>query len=217
MRGRATVTIVMLVLGLVTARTARADSITLTGGHINLYQGDPSNASLQGMGFDVGSWAAGGWPMGAAPGQLVDFSTNVDLYYWGVATVNGVRLHGDPSGQGGQVWISGRLNVTAVPFVAPSVTEFTGWLSAPVTLMGTISGYYNAYTQQPLFTVNVVGRGTASGSYQLVQSESGPGYVNNYSSSIRIDPIAATPEPASLLLLGTGLIAAGARRRLKLF
>jgi hypothetical protein len=71
------------------------------------------------MGFDVGRWAHGGWTIGATPGQLVDFSTDVGMYY--------------------------------------------------------------------------------------------------YASSISIDPIAATPEPASLLLLGTGVIVAGARRRLKLF
>jgi hypothetical protein len=125
----------------------------------------------------------------------VDFSTAAGLSNWGNATVNGSQLHGDPSGPGaGRLWLSGSLHTVARPFIAPPPSGSTRSFSAPVTLSGTVSGYYNSDTSQlPLFTVNVVGQGTAEGTYRVIDNGGGDTfYLNNCCASITIT---APPEP----------------------
>src|ERR1700680_135667 len=82
------------------AWSADADSVTATGGTLQFYLGDPGSADLIGDGFEVTSMASGGVPVSVRPGDSVNFSTDVGLSNWGTALVNGVRLHGDPSGSG---------------------------------------------------------------------------------------------------------------------
>jgi hypothetical protein len=81
----------------------------------------------------------------------------------------------------------------ATPFIAPPPPGLT-FFSAPVTLSGTVSGYYNSDTSQsPLFTVNVVGHGTAGGGYRFIDNGGGDMfYLNNCCASITIT---ASPEP----------------------
>ena len=77
---------------------AEADPIPLTGGFVTQYLGDLGAASLIGAGFNVGGPVVGdgGWPVSVRPGDLVNFSTTVDVDGWGSATVNGTPLN--PSG-----------------------------------------------------------------------------------------------------------------------
>jgi hypothetical protein len=143
----------------------------------------------------------------------------VGLSNWGPAIVNGVRLQGNTdwnSPAAGRLWITGSLTVTAVPFVAPPPTAHSD-LSAPVTLTGSIAGYFDCCspTQPPLFMVNVTGQGVASGNYRVIEGDNGPFYLNTCCSSIRITAPAPspTPEPGTLLLIATGLVAACTRTR----
>ena len=188
MRRRLSVAVFACALAVGAAGAAQADTetIRLTGGSLNLYLGDPSSATLVGDGFSVSSMASGGWPVSAEPGDVVDFSTDVSLSNWGPAQLHGLPLRGDPNGPGaGRLWISGSLHVVAAPFAAPPPSGFTGSFSAPVTVSGTVSGYYNANgNQPPLFTVNVVGRGTAGGNYRLIDNGGEPLYLNNNSSGV---------------------------------
>ena len=113
-----------------------------------------------------------------------------------------MQLHGDPSGPGaGQVWISGQLQVTAVPFIAPPPSDFAGSFSAPVTVTGTVSGYSNTnLNQPPLFTVNVVGQGMAFGQYRYIDNSGGdPFYLDNCCAGVTISTL---PQPWSYTDIG---------------
>jgi hypothetical protein len=219
---RAITVLVAATVCLLASSAARAETIALTGGSINLYLGDPGSAFLTGDGFAVGSTAGGGWPFSFRPGDLVDYSTTVGLSDWGPAVVNGVPLRGntDPhSPATGRLWISGSLRVTAVPFVAPPPTVNNAYvdLSTPVTLTGTIAGYFDCCspTQPPMFTVNVTGQGVAKGPYYVSEDNNGPVYKDFCCSVIDITAAAPspTPEPGTLLMIATGLVAAYRRTR----
>ena len=84
-----------------------------------------------------------------------------------------------------------RFERLAVKYVA-FLERADRWMSQyPVEQMRVLAG--SGLATAPFFAVNVVGRDAAGGAYRLVSFEDGLGYLNNNASSIRIDPIAATP------------------------
>jgi hypothetical protein len=217
MRRRLSVAVFTSALALGAWSAADADSIPLTGGGLSYYLGDLGGAELIGVGFDVATTVTGGgWPVSVRPGDLVNFSTHVDVSGWGSAVVNGTRLHGDPSGPvPGGVWITGTINVAAVPFIAPPPSGFTGNFEAPVTLSGSVTGYASAdFSRPPLFTESVFGNGTAEGIYRQIGSGSDSSYLDNSGASVAIGAStpSPTPEPATMFLLGAGMIGFVGRR-----
>jgi hypothetical protein len=149
-----------------------------------------------GAGFEVNSMASGSWPISVPPGSLVNFSAGVTLSNWGSASVNGAQLHGDPAGPGaGRVWISGDLQITAVPFPAPPPSGFSGGFQTTATVTGSVAGFFNADPGQPaLFTANLSGAGTASGAYRLITNGNDPLYLDNCCATVAIN--ARTSAPA---------------------
>jgi hypothetical protein len=198
MRKPLKLSVLIVVLAVCGWRVAEAaDTVTLTGGSMSAYLGDRGGGQLTGDGFYVdGDVFGGAWPIAVSPGGVVDFTGGWSLGSWGNATVNGTPLHGDPSGPGGgRLWIVGSLQAAARPFIAPPPSEFTGGFSAPVTITGTISGYYNANNNQPpLFTVNVIGNGLVSGAYRFIDnaSDGHPFYLDNFAASLSVSPL---PQP----------------------
>jgi|HubBroStandDraft_6_1064221.scaffolds.fasta_scaffold571288_2 hypothetical protein len=177
---------------------ADADRTPVTGGTLQFYVGDPGSAELIGVGFDVTSMAAGAWPVSVRPGDLVDFSTDVTLSSWGSALIDGIRLHGDTSGSGaGRLWITGTIHVAAVPFRAPPLSEFAGSLQTPVSLFGAVAGYASTdLSRPPVFAVNIVGSGTAEGTYRLIERAGDSFYLDACCARVTV---AASPTPASLM------------------
>jgi hypothetical protein len=186
--------ILIVVLAFGARRAAAADTVTVTDGFFSSYLGDRGGASLNGDGFHVDGYqdSCCPWPISVSPGGVVDFSGGWNMDSWGNATINGAPLHGDPSGPGaGRLWMVGGFQATAKPFIAPPPSAFTGSLSSPVTITGTVSGYYNSdTTQPPLFTVNVIGNGTASGTYRFIDNGDGhPFYLDNCCAGLSITPL----------------------------
>jgi hypothetical protein len=170
------------------ASSATAMTISLTAGTVQLFSGDPGSADLVADGFEIKSMAGGNWPVTIPPGSPVDFTSGILLSNWGPALVNGVQLHGDPVGPGaGRVWIQGNLQINAVPFLTPQPSGFTDGFQTPVTLSGTVAAFFNdSPGQPPLFTANVLGAGTVTGTYRLVMSGANPLYVDNCCARIAI-------------------------------
>jgi hypothetical protein len=121
------------------------------------------------------------------------------------------------------VWLSGGVNFIGAPFVAPSAPEGT-YRSFETTFMmtGQLQGYseyrflYGQNGGVPLFDVELTGTGIVrTGPYRVVSDGHG-GFDWNQrggdSFTFTDSSMNPTPEPATLLLFASGLVAVGARR-----
>jgi hypothetical protein len=145
------------------------------------------------------------------PGTTVDLLTYfVGNAYSGTATFEGNTYSNVGSLAGTSSLETKWVGALAIP------ADFTGGtLLAPFTFTGQF-----AFTPDPTLpwrNVDLFGSGTAALTFTPWQTGEFPGALSLDTVSFSFDGAAATPEPASLLLLGTGLcgIAAARRRRLK--
>ena len=191
------------ILGLATyAKAVQADPIVITGGFIAEANGVDSpgfqltgqDSVLEGIlpiaggiccTFNAGDTVSlnGRVPFGSLPGE-----PDVEI-------VNRVRYQ--------SVFVSGEAFFTTVPFVAPPLSGETSFMfTTPFSMTGEIDGYADQAQTQLLFSAPLIGTGTATviGNVRDVE----PDYVGQ-SLELSFESAAATPEPASLALLGTGV------------
>jgi hypothetical protein len=200
-----------------------ADPFVVRSGGIAFDTGDPPLFGFSGDGFEVrglfpaiattGALTCGNTP--CFPGTPVDLSTvfggptrNFDLGQ-GVAVINGVEYGSEtgPPGEG-YLFLTGTLSFEAPAIPIPAGGDPVVRLTAPFLFEGSIVGSNESPVVLPLFDLTLTGRGTArmrldreNGTYQFVAVD----YVFT-------DPI---PEPATLLLVGTGAALAFRPRRVK--
>ena len=137
-------------------------------------------------------------------GDTVDLSTPVVLTAVGFGpfeqTVNGEAFT--------NVILRGALNFHAVPFVASS--NALGGFTTAFSMTGEVSLFEGGFGQDlgpHLLTTQLIGSGTASIGF-LREIENGVFMTSGTSFRFAAAPAAATPEPATLLLVSGGLWAA---------
>ena len=226
MRKAAGILIAVSTLSLTAPQPVRADPFVVGTPSFLGFAPDGDLFRFTGAGFEIVSdtsvffaieaFAAGGClgtspagsPFNCRAGDLVDMSLHTPGEVGmgvGTATINGT-VYADVS-------FFGNLTFTATPSLFPSSTDPVVVLAQPFLFAGIVRGVADGHA---VFNVDLTGAGhtdraffrTADGGYNY-QMESLTSYV--------FDPAAAaTPEPASMLLVGTGvlgLLSALRRRR----
>ena len=195
-----------------------ADPVTITAGHwVEVANIDGGGMTLISSVFNVtGPWGCGanaaGWcgsisaPTYAA-GSTVDFTTQANaMGTGGAGSVNGSAFAGG--------FDSTQLLFSVAPFTLPGATPVGSTISfsIPFTMFGLLT--LNQGGTTTVFSNNVTGSGMLAFTLRSVQAGASTAYgLDPLSTAFTFSSTAAaTPEPATMLLFATGLVAVGARR-----
>lgn len=223
MRPLLKVAAVVLVLSITSPAVSHAETFVIREGSIGFDTGDPPLFGFRSEGLDLrGLFPAiatsGAFTCGVitcVPGASLDLGTvfggplrDFSLGQ-GFATINGVQ-HGTDTGPPGQghLFLTGTLTFETPDVVIPPGGADPLNLTAPFLFSGRVVGANESPVMAPLFELDLSGVGVARMSLDLdngVYQFQGVEYV--FAAS---EPI---PEPAALILVGSGLAGLVARRR----
>jgi hypothetical protein len=111
-------------------------------------------------------------------------------------------------------YITGTLAFTTVPFTVPSSSGGFAF-STPFTATGQLSGFADAARSIPLFTVDLIGSGTATAGGRTLPDATFLGESLSFTFAPETQSPSPTPEPASALLFATGMAGLAVSRRLR--
>ena len=203
LRGIFVASVCTIFLGLLPAG-AQADPIRFTSGSVTVYSPvEPSGASvgndagdfINGDGFGSLAWAGG------QPGST---RTLDGTFTFNLSGPFGARIDGTTYSP----FLSGTMGFTTTPFVVPAPNATgSGQFQTTFTMLGRVRGYSDRdrTPESLLFDVEVFGSGVVTGSSGFNREI---GYLPLSASAtyqFAAADVAATPEPASMFLLATGV------------
>ena len=204
---------------LLLATAGAAEPILIRTGGVGFDTGDPPGLSLSGESFSLVSLfpsiasPIACVPGGCGPGMPVSLTTVFGAPSAGLSLGSGFAVVGENSygtdfGPG-SVQFRGRLSFDAPTLPVPD-GEHVVPLTSTFMLTGSISAFQNSTATVPLFQVDVSGSGLA----RLVLERDASGVYQFRAVDYTIqDPV---PEPATLLMFGSGVAALAIRRRRRL-
>jgi len=208
--------VAVLLLAVAFPRPAQADPIVITSGFVvvpSLGSGfDFARATFTGENSIFSGILFADDVAVPSQGGLVNLSHSVGLtddfpvHHPALEVVNGISY---------EVFLSAGLDFTAEPFVVPPAPadQSSFAFSTPMTMTGHITGFGASPSPSApvLFSADVTGSGFAGVSGRVVNS-GGRLYLESSFSYLFEPTPAPTPEPSTLLLLGSAVVGAFWRR-----
>lgn len=213
-----------LLLALLTASTARADTIVVSAGAATVAWDDPPFFDLMGDGFHLfsGFFSVPASPQdacfdGCVPGEVVNLGTvmggapTFDLGQAQIAVVNGVT-YASQSEPGTWLSLTGEFSFSVGEVTIPPLStgdDLALFLTAPFAFMGSVAGFPQDQTgAASLFDVDLEGSGTAT--LRLINTGDRWRFPEV---RFAFDDSAPVPEPASFLLVGGGVAGLAVRHQ----